>query len=120
MQPQIDKTRFGSITIDGEKIDHDVLIRLDGQVSKRKKKLSKELHGTSHVLSLAEAEYIYEAGAQQLIYGTGQYGRAGLSPEAEAYFAKQNCAVQLLPTPQAIKAWNQAEGVVIGLFHITC
>jgi hypothetical protein len=28
--------------------------------------------------------------------------------------------VELLPTPQALKAWNKAEGAVIGLFHITC
>jgi hypothetical protein len=120
MQPRIDKTSFGSITIAGEKFGHDVLIRLDGQVSKRKKKLSKELYGTSHVLSLAEAEYVYEEGANKLIYGTGQFGRAGLSPEAETYFAQRNCEVQLSPTPQAIEVWNNAEGAVIGLFHITC
>jgi len=23
-------------------------------------------------------------------------------------------------TPQAIDAWNEAEGAVIGLFHVTC
>lgn len=120
MQPQIDKTSFGSITIAGEKIGHDVLIRLDGQISKRKKKLSKELYGTSHVLSMAEAEYVYEQGAVKLIYGTGQFGRAGLSPEAETFFAQHNCEVQLLPTSQAIKTWNNAEGAIIGLFHITC
>lgn len=120
MQPHIDRTRFGSITIAGQKTGHDVLIRLDGQVGKRKKKLSKDLYGTSHVMSLAEAEYVYQDGAQQLIYGTGQFGRAGLSPEATAFFAQKACDVQLLPTPQAIRVWNQAEGAVIGLFHITC
>jgi len=28
--------------------------------------------------------------------------------------------VQLLPTPKAIRAWNEAEGAAIGLFHVTC
>ncbi len=28
--------------------------------------------------------------------------------------------VELLPTPEAIETWNEAEGDVIGLFHITC
>jgi hypothetical protein len=25
-----------------------------------------------------------------------------------------------LPTPEVIPVWNQAEGAVIGLFHVTC
>jgi hypothetical protein len=41
MKPGIDSTKFGSITIDGEEYEHDVCICPDGQVRKRKKKLSK-------------------------------------------------------------------------------
>jgi hypothetical protein len=41
MEPMIDRTAFGSVTIDGETITHDVIIRLGGRVEKRKKKLSK-------------------------------------------------------------------------------
>ena len=120
MKPHIDKTGFGLITINGKKIKHDVLIRLDGTVSKRNKKLSKELYGTSHVLSLAEAEYNYEPGAEKMIFGTGQFGQANLSKEAEAFFMSKKCEVDLSPTPEAIKRWNKAQGAVIGLFHITC
>ena len=38
----IERTAFGSITIDGKTYDHDVIIRLSGEVVKRKKKLSKK------------------------------------------------------------------------------
>ncbi len=48
---KIEETRFGNITIDGKTYDHDVVIRLFGDVIKRKKKLSKKYYGTSHVLS---------------------------------------------------------------------
>ena len=120
MQPQIEKTKFGSITIDGETYEHDILIRLGGEVTKRKKSLSKDLYGTSHIISLAEAEHVYESGAGELIVGTGQFGRAGLSDEAEEFLKQMCCQVKLLPTKKAITAWNQAEGDVIGLFHITC
>jgi hypothetical protein len=41
MGPTIDGTAFGSITIAGEVYEHDVVIRLSGNVKKRKKKLSK-------------------------------------------------------------------------------
>jgi len=120
MKPKIDKTKFGSITVDGEKYENDIFIRLDGSVAKRKKKLSKELYGTSHILSLAEAEYIYEAGTEKLIIGSGQSGMVTLSKEAEAFFKEKRCKVKLLPTPQAIERWNRSKGQTIGLFHITC
>ena len=120
MKAKIDKTKFGSITIAGEKYEHDVIIRLNGKVEKRKKKLSKELFGSSHIISLAEAEYVYEDGAMWIIIGTGQSGMAKLSPEATLFFQKKRCTVKLLPTPEAIRAWNATEEAVIGLFHVTC
>jgi hypothetical protein len=120
MKPKIDGTDFGSITIEGERIEHDVLIRLSGEVTKRKKKLSKAVYGTSHTVSLAEAEYIGEKGAGRLIVGAGQNGMVTLSAEAADYFAKRGVEVDLAPTPEAIARWNKAHGAVLGLFHVTC
>jgi hypothetical protein len=119
MKPRIDDTKFGWITIEGTVCEHDVIIRLNGQVEKRKKKLSKAVYGTSHIISLDEAEYIYEEGAGRLVIGTGQQGMVKLSNEAAEYLRKK-CQVELLPTPKAIRVWNEAEGTVIGMFHITC
>jgi len=48
---EIEGTTFGTITIDGKTYEHDVIIRLSGEVVKRKKKLSRKYYGTSHVLS---------------------------------------------------------------------
>ena len=120
MKPPIDHTVFGAITIDGRVFAHDVLIRLDGRIEKRKKKLSKAVYGTSHRLSLAEAQHLYEPGASHLIIGSGQGGNVHLSEEAAAYFGHKGCRVELLPTPEAIRVWNEAEGAVISLFHVTC
>jgi hypothetical protein len=120
MKPRIDRTRFGSVTLDGKVFEHDVVIRLHGQVKKRKKKLSKAVYGTSHTISLAEARHIYQKGAVRLIIGAGQYGTVELSDEAAAYFERNSCQVELLPMPEVIQAWNEAEGAVIGLLHVTC
>ena len=59
---KIDSTTFGTITIDGKIYEHDVVVRLSGEVVKRKKKLSKKLYGTSHVLSEDEARFLVEKG----------------------------------------------------------
>ena len=86
MKPKIDGTRFGSITIEGEQLEHDIIIRLDGRVKKRKKKLSKAIYGTSHTISLDEAKHVYQAGAERLIIGSGQSGMVKLSAEAADFF----------------------------------
>jgi hypothetical protein len=120
MRPRIDGTSFGSITIKGSKIEHDVLICLSGEIKKRKKKLSKAVFGTSHTISRQEAEYIFENGTEQLIIGSGQYGMVKLSKEASEYFKEKDVRVDLSPTPEAIQQWNKAKGATVGLFHITC
>ncbi len=116
----IERSTFGAITIDGKTYEHDVVIRLSGEVMKRKKKLSKKYSGTSHVLSKKEARFVFEKGCEQLVVGSGQMGNVRLSTEAEASFAKKGCKVLLQPTPKAIHAFNKLQGKKIGLFHVTC
>src|SRR5271157_5351884 len=97
----IERTSFGSITIDGKTYEHDVIIRLSGEVVKRKKKLSKKYYGTSHVISKDEAKFVFEKGCEHLIIGSGQMGNVNLSPEA-------------------IGEFNRSRARKVGLFHVTC
>ena len=120
MKPHIDSTQFGSITIAGETYTHDVVVRLGGREKKRKKKLSKARYGTSHTISIEEAKHVHEDGASRLIVGAGQDGCVKLSDQASHFLRKKGCSVDLLPTPQALVAWNSATGQVIGMFHVTC
>jgi len=117
---RIDRTEFGSITIDGETYDHDVVIGLSGEVSKRKKRLSKEQYGTSHIVSKKEAKAVYEKGCEAIIVGAGQDGNLRLSLEAKEYFDKRGCEVVLQRTPQAIATFNRLRTRKIALMHVTC
>lgn len=116
----IESTEFGSITINGKTYDHDVIICLSGEIKKRHKKLSKEKYGTSHIISKAEAEDVFEKGCDQLIVGSGQAGNVRLSPEASEYFEKKGCQVILQPTPEAIQSFNESREKKVGLMHVTC
>jgi len=120
MKPALCDSGFGYITVDGVKFDHDIIIRLSGEIKKRKKKLSKIVYGTSHIISLEEAKYIYQDGAKRLIIGAGQQGMVSLSDEAVDFFKKKKCKTDLHPTPKAVEKWNIASESVIGLFHVTC
>jgi hypothetical protein len=120
MKPKISSTSFGFITVNGKKLEYDILIRMDGQVEKRRKKLSKKFYGTSHKISLAEAKFIYEKGARKIIIGTGQTGFVKLSKKAKKLFKEKDTRTKLLPTPEAIKLWNKSKGKTIAMFHVTC
>jgi hypothetical protein len=120
MTPAIHHTSFGSITVEGQQYDYDIVISLEGEVRKRKKKLSKALYGTSHKISADEIQDLYQKGSQGLIIGSGQYGVAVLSQEAERYLENNHCPTIIKPTPEAIREWNSRTGKWLGLFHITC
>jgi len=120
MKPMINSTSFGSITVNEKTFKNDILIRMSGQIEKRRKKLSKKVYGTSHKISLAEAKYIYEKGAERIIIGTGQTGYVELSKKASKFFEKKNLKAKLLRTPEAIKLWNESKDEIIAMFHVTC
>ncbi len=120
MKPHIDVTKFNYIQIDGDPYNFDILIRLDGTLEKRNKKLSKEALGTGHKLSLPEAEFSYEEGADMIIIGIGQQGMLELPDETMEFFRKMNCEVITALTPDAIQTYNSSTGKAIGLFHVTC
>lgn len=120
MVPTIGRAGFGWIEVAGSRYSHDIVIDLRGAVRKRRKKLSKQVYGTSHTISIAEARDVYEQGCDVLLIGAGKFGRVTLSGEAQAFFADRSVAVELAPTQQAVERWNALDGAVIGLFHITC
>lgn len=120
MKRRIQATQFGSITVDDTVYEHDVVIRCNGVIEKRKKRLSKAVYGTSHIVSLEEAKYLYQKGCERLIIGAGQDEKLKLSKEAREYFDDKQCEVSVLSTPKAIKQYNKSEGMVAGMFHVTC
>ena len=120
MRPKIEDAWFGSITVEGKRYEHDIIIRLSGKVRRRNKQLSKSVYGTSHTLSLAEVTDLHRKRAERLIVGAGFEGQVRLSQEAAEFLAKKGCIVEVYLTPEAITCWNEAEGNVIALFHLTC
>lgn len=120
MKPTIKDTTFGSITVNDNRYDHDIIIRRNGSIEKRKKKLSKAIYGTSHTVSLDEMKFVYEENSEGIIIGTGQYGVLKLSAEADGFINSKGCELIILPTSEAMKEWNKKQGRFIGLFHVTC
>ena len=120
MHLHIDSAAFGSIVIEGTRYDHDVVIRSDGSVEKREKKLSKSATGTGHLVSVEEAEHIWKDGVTTVVVGTGHKGVLKLSAEAREFFELMKCEIVMNRTPIVIRSWNRLTDNAIGLFHVTC
>ncbi|MBD3274072.1 MAG: hypothetical protein GF372_02110 [Candidatus Marinimicrobia bacterium] len=121
MDPTINHTQFGSITIEDTQYNHDVIILPDGSIRERNKDLSRKHFGTSHHVSEEEAEDFSSQNADHLIVGTGQSGQLSLTDEAEQFLRDQGFdKIEQYPTPEAIQHWNEADGILEGLFHVTC
>ncbi|MGC9319145.1 MAG: ROK family protein, partial [Armatimonadota bacterium] len=118
--PHIDSVEFGTVTVNGERLDHDIHIRADGAVKKRKKKWARKDYGTSHVLGPRELKKALKKGADTLIIGEGFNGMVRLSDEGRELLEQRGVTWQMLPTPKAVEAWNLAQGRRALILHVTC
>ena len=89
---RIDATEFGAITIDAKTYEHDVIIRLSGKVEKRRKRLSKEKYGTSHIVSKEEAKFVFEDGCELLNGGRLRTETSGCLPKRARILTRNTVA----------------------------
>jgi hypothetical protein len=96
-----------------------VVIRLSGEVVKRKKKLSKKYYGTSHILSKDEAEFVFEGDASSSFSVRARWAMCIYRRKLRLISRKR--AARLQPTPASIGVFNRSHAKKkIGLFHVTC
>lgn len=118
--PSIGSAEFGRVTVDGQEIDQDIHIRADGKLKKRKKKWAREEYGTSHVIGPRELEKLLKKGPDLIIIGEGFDGMIRLADEGRELLQERGVRWELLPTPDAVARWNEAEGRRALILHLTC
>lgn len=118
--PTIQGVRFGEVTVEGETFSTDIVIRVDGTVKKRKKKIAKEQYGSSHVIGAEELRRLCKGGLEVLIVGTGHSGAAGLAEDCAAFLEGKGIRVEAVPTAEAAELYNKAEGRKAAIIHVTC
>lgn len=118
--PAVQAGEFGKVLVGGKVYDYDIVIRADGQVKKRKKKLSRQVHGQAHTLSAAELEYACAGGTPQLIIGAGYHAVVTLGKDARRFLDERGIKLELHPNPQAAEVYNRTVGRKALLFHVTC
>jgi hypothetical protein len=114
---RIDKFSFGSIRIDGETYESDVVIDR-GKVRKRKKKPSRKFRDAFGHTPLSVKEKIPWK-CRRLVIGTGT-GDLPVMKEVKQEAKRRKIKLQVLPTSQAIKALKENSDKTNAILHLTC
>lgn len=114
------KTGFGWVEIGGIRYEHDLVIHRDGQIEKRKKKLSKHLRNEYGHTPLSEEEcMVFEDERPEVIYiGTGQYGALPLTAGARRLLA--GYITVIAPTPEVLVEMEGEKRSFAAILHVTC
>ncbi|HXX23601.1 MAG TPA: MTH938/NDUFAF3 family protein [Terriglobia bacterium] len=109
---------FGSIRIDGESYDYDVVIDR-GEVRKRKKKASKSFREEfGHTPLSVEESLPWKC--KRLVIGTGANGALPVMKEVQLEAERRQVELLVLPTQKAIEFLNQHPQATNAVLHITC
>lgn len=111
---------MGWVELHGVRYDSDLIVHVDGSISKRDKTISKnkkEKYGHTP-LTGKELERLLMEAPEMIIIGTGHNGAMPLTPKAERmlndylYFVGK--------TPRALVELAAADRKVIALLHVSC
>jgi hypothetical protein len=115
---RIEEYSFGSVRIDAVSYEYDVVIDR-GEVSKRKKKASKPFRGEfGHTPLSAREELPWKC--WRLVIGTGAHGALPVLEEVKREAASRKVELVILPTGQAIEAFQKDPKHTNAVLHITC
>ncbi len=118
MEVKVKYLGFGSVEIDGERYENDVVVS-NGRVEKRKKKLSKHLKEKYGHTPLSLAENI-PWDCETLIIGTGESGALPVLDEVKTEAEKRKINLVIMKTEDACIELEKAGGKTNALLHITC
>lgn len=101
---QFENFSFGSLTIDGDTYDKDVVIDR-GEIRKRRKAPSKQFRDDFGHTPLSIEENIPWK-CRRLVIGTGAYGKLPVMDEVRHSAERRKIELLVLPTDQAIEVLN--------------
>ncbi len=110
--------RFGSIRIDGETYEHDVVIDR-GTIRKRNKKPSKKFREEFGHTPLSIEEKI-PWNCRRLVVGTGSYGSLPVMKEVKREAKRRKTILIIATTPEAIETLRSDRDDTNAILHVTC
>ncbi len=113
--PMIDQFEYGTIVIDGQTYESDVIIFPDGAVERWE-------HKDEHVLRPTDVKKVIEAKPEVVIIGLGTVGNVKMRPKAEKCLQEAGIEVMVHRTNKACETYKElrTQRKVAAILHITC
>ncbi len=113
--PMIDQFEYGTIVIDGQTYESDVIIFPDGAVERWE-------HKDEHVLRPTDVNRVIEAKPETVIIGLGTVGNMKMHPKAEKCLQEAGIDVMVHRTNKACETYKElrTQRKVAAILHITC
>ncbi len=114
------RSEFGWVEIDESRYENDIIVHVDGSISKRKKKLSrdqKEEYGHTP-LSENELDFLEREHPKVVIIGSGQDGSLPITPRAKKILSAYETIIE--NTPGSLDAMAKEERPYVAIIHVTC
>jgi glucokinase len=112
--------RSGKVTVAGTPYDHDIYVRADGKVKDRGQRPCGKGASAGHKVDLKELQKVCKGGPEALFVGAGGSDRVAVARKGLQFLKSEGIALQVLPTPRAINAYNQSRQRRAILLHVTC
>jgi hypothetical protein len=114
------KGSFGSVELFGRKYEEDIVVHVDGKVTKRKKKKSKEfkpIYGHTP-LSENELDFLSEEKPKVVYVGIGYESALPITENAQKILEEYRTVV--MPTPEIIEKIEHEKRKAVAIIHVTC
>jgi hypothetical protein len=109
---------FGSLAIEGQTFEHDVVLA-HGEVRRRSKKPSKRFRDRfGHTPLSIDEEIPWDC--RRLVIGTGAEGQLPVMDEVKREAARRGVELLILPTAEAIKRLRRSGKGTCAILHLTC
>ena len=115
---KIEDFSFGSIKIDGETYEHDVVIDR-GSIRKRKKRPSRQFRDAfGHTPLSVKEEVPWKC--RRLVIGTGAHGALPVMDEIKQEAERRHIELVVEPTVDAIESLRRNPKRTNAVLHVTC
>jgi hypothetical protein len=114
------KASFGSVKLFGCEYEKDIILHVDGTITRRKKKKSKEFKSIYGHTPLSEKELDFLEGEKpEVVYvGIGYDSALPITADAQRILDKFETFV--MPTPDIIKKIEHEKREAVAIIHVTC
>jgi len=115
--PKLSREAEGQITAGTKTYQRDIHVTAKGKIKNREKAVRK-LGGSLLSVGLDEVRRVCKGNPQVLFIGTGDTEKVELQDDAKEYLDHRDITCHLLPTAEAVEAYNRSEERKVAIIHV--